>query len=297
MLLKNLGCFVRLCIGFDSQRQVSVYRLCQITDVIPWHKTYKVTDNTWSNKALKVKSGKDEMEFTMEIVSNQNVTQRYSRFVDINQEYSRYLTTLESCRVGVPFLQHIQQKVADLYQAKNYVLNNKVVNETIEKKRALKGSYLNATKEKAQLLARREHAKSHNEVEMVIKLTKKLGELEGRIASAKGSNQTVLAGISSNNRKRNRAEAHEAELRNAKAKRRRWMESVKGHTEIKSVAATEASLNPEEEASRKRLAKLVKLLRYGLNDGHAASYQTDYEKLVSRIAMEVQIELLSDSEN
>lgn len=44
-------------------------------DVVPWHKTYKVTDNAWSNKALKVKHGKAEKEFPMDIVSNQLVTQ------------------------------------------------------------------------------------------------------------------------------------------------------------------------------------------------------------------------------
>lgn len=42
---------------------------------MPWHKTYKVTDNAWSNKALKVKHGKAEKEFPMDIVSNQPVTQ------------------------------------------------------------------------------------------------------------------------------------------------------------------------------------------------------------------------------
>lgn len=71
----KIGCFVRLYIGPDPQRKVPVYRLCQITDVVPWHKTYKVTDNAWSNKALKVKHGKAEKEFPMDIVSNQNVTQ------------------------------------------------------------------------------------------------------------------------------------------------------------------------------------------------------------------------------
>ncbi|KAG2194241.1 hypothetical protein INT47_005709 [Mucor saturninus] len=286
-----IGCFVRLYIGPDPQRKVPVYRLCQITDVMPWHKTYKVTDNAWSNKALKVKHGKAEKEFPMDIVSNQNVTQ---------QEYSRYLTTLESDRVRVPSIDQIEQKAADLKQAKEYVLNDKEVNEMIEKKKVVKGSSVNAAMEKAQLLARLEHAKGHNEVEKVLKLTKELRELEERIASAEGSNQNVWADINSRNRERDRIEVHEAELRVTEARRKQLMENTKAHTAaqkaIASAAATDSSLIPDE-ASGKPLAKLVKLSKHALNVGQATSYQTDYEKLVSRVALEVHVELLDDSDD
>jgi RNA polymerase-associated protein RTF1 len=66
-----------------------VYRLCQIIDVVPWHKTYKVTDNAWSNKALKVKHGKAEKDFPMDIVSNQLVTQ-----VQYNQTYMSLINSV-----------------------------------------------------------------------------------------------------------------------------------------------------------------------------------------------------------
>jgi RNA polymerase-associated protein RTF1 len=44
----------------------------------------------------------------------------------------------------------------------------------------------------------------------------------------------------------------------------------------------------------KPLAKLVTLSKDALNVGQATSHQSDYEKLVSRVALEIRIELLED---
>jgi hypothetical protein len=136
---------------------------------------------------------------------------------------------LESDRVRVPSIDQIEQKVADLKQAREYVLNDKEVNEMIEKKRAVKGTSVNAAMEKAQLLARLEHAKAYNEVDKVLKLTKELRELEERIASA-GNNQNVWADINNRNRERDRIEVHEAELRITEARRKALLENTKAHT-------------------------------------------------------------------
>ncbi|KAG2232818.1 hypothetical protein INT48_005686 [Thamnidium elegans] len=284
-----IGCFVRLYIGPDPQKKVPVYRLCQIIDVVPWHKTYKVTDNAWSNKALKVKHGKAEKEFPMDIVSNQPVTQ---------QEYSRFLTTLESDRVRVPSIDQIEQKEADLKQAREYVLNDKEVNEMIEKKKVVKGSSLNAAMEKAQLLARLEHAKAYNEVDKVLKLTKELRELEERIASVEGSQNNVWAHINNRNRERDRIEVHEAELRVTEARRKQLLENTKAHTAAQKALENGSTADSSlllAESSGKPLAKLIHLSKDALNVGQATSYQTDYEKLVSRVALEIRIELLEDN--
>ncbi|CAO3611799.1 unnamed protein product [Mucor hiemalis] len=282
-----IGCFVRLYIGPDPVKKIPVYRLCQIVDVVSWHKTYKVTDNAWSNKALKVKHGKAEKDFPMDIVSNQLVTQ---------QEYSRYLTTSESDRVRIPSIDHIEQKAADLKQAKEYVLNDKEVNEMIEKKKAVKGASVNAAMEKAQLLARLEHAKAYNEVDQVIKLTKELREIEETIA-ASGNNNNVWADINSRNRERDRIEVHEAERRITEARRKQLLENTKAHTAsqkaLESGIAPDSSILPVETTGNS-LAKLVTLSKNALNIGHATSHQTDYEKLVSRVALEVRIELLEE---
>lgn len=177
-----------------------------------------MTDNAWSNKALKVKHGKAEKEFPMDIISNQPVTQ---------QEYTRFLTTLESDRVRIPSIDQIEQKAADLKQAREYVLNDKEVNEMIQKKRAVKGSSTNTAMEKAQLLARLEHAKAYNETDKVLKINKELKELEQRLANVEGGQQNVWADINSRNRNRDRIEVHEAERKMTEARRKALLENTK----------------------------------------------------------------------
>jgi RNA polymerase-associated protein RTF1 len=68
------------------------------------------------------------------------------------------------------------------------------------------------------------------------------------------------------------------------------------YTKLFLFSATDSSLIPAE-TSGKPLAKLVTLSKDALNVGQATSYQTDYEKLVSRVALEIHIELLEDTED
>jgi hypothetical protein len=58
-------------------------------------------------------------------------------------------------------------------------------------------------------------------------------------------------------------------------------------------SAPDSSILPVETTG-KPLAKLVTLSKNALNIGHATSHQTDYEKLVSRVALEIRIELLEE---
>ncbi|KAI8351459.1 hypothetical protein EDC96DRAFT_518670 [Choanephora cucurbitarum] len=289
-----IGCYVRLYIGPDPQKKTPVYRLCQIIDVVPWHKTYKVTENTWSNKALKVKHGKAEKDFPMDIVSNQPITQH---------EYSRFLTTLESDRVRAPTIDQIEQKAIDIKQAKEYVLNDKEVDEMIEKKKAVKGSSVNVTMEKAQLQARLEHAKAHNEVDKVIKLSKELKELEELTASNDSSQQNVWTDINSRNRERDRIEIHEAERRMTEARRKALLESTRAAAKAAKEASSkkesesiafDSSLMTEEVKGNKKLEKVATLSKSALHVGASTSHQTDYERLVSRVASEIRIELLAE---
>jgi RNA polymerase-associated protein RTF1 len=50
------------------------------------------------------------------------------------------------------------------------------------------------------------------------------------------------------------------------------------------------------KTTKKPLAKLVTLSKAALNVGEATSHQTEYEKLVSRVALEIRIELLEDDQ-
>lgn len=135
-------------------------------------------------------------------------------------------------------MDHIKQKVEDIKNAREYVLNDKEVNEMIERKRAVKGSSMNAVMEKAQLMARLQHAESNNDTEQVMKLTKELKELEERTFNAEAQKQSVWADINSRNREKDRIEAHQAELREKEARRKALLESVKAQKAAAAAATT-----------------------------------------------------------
>jgi hypothetical protein len=51
------------------------------------------------------------------------------------------------------------------------------------------------------------------------------------------------------------------------------------------------------EKSDKPLVKVFGLSKDAVNMGKATSYQTEYERLVTKVAVEIHIELLSDSDD
>lgn len=156
---------------------------------------------------------------------------------------------MESDRVRVPSIDQIEQKVADLRHAKEYVLNDKEVNEMIEKKRAVKGASVNAAMEKAQLLARLEHAKGHNETEKVLKLTKELNDLEERLANAEGRNKNLWATINSRNREQDRKDVSAAEKAISKARRAALRASQDAAAAKKAKEDEEAKKSKESEGA------------------------------------------------
>ncbi|KAL4216008.1 plus-3-domain-containing protein [Rhizopus microsporus] len=282
--------FVRIYIGQDPQKKVPVYRLCQVMEIVPWHKIYTIGENTSCNQALKLKHGKAEKIFTMDIISNQPITQH---------EYSRFIATLEHDKVRIPSMDHIKQKVEDIKNAREYVLNDKEVNEMIERKRAVKGSSMNAVMEKAQLMARLQHAESNNDTEQVMKLTKELKELEERTFNAEAQKQSVWADINSRNREKDRIEAHQAELREKEARRKALLESVKAQKAAAAAATTATTATGVasdssiivKDTSNKPLAKIVALSQGAFDVEKLSGYQTPYVRLVNKVAQEIKIEL------
>ncbi|CAO3666869.1 unnamed protein product [Rhizopus microsporus] len=282
--------FVRIYIGQDPQKKVPVYRLCQVMEIVPWHNIYTIGENTSCNQALKLKHGKAEKIFTMDIISNQPITQH---------EYSRFIATLEHDKVRIPSMDHIKQKVEDIKNAREYVLNDKEVNEMIERKRAVKGSSMNAVMEKAQLMARLQHAESNNDTEQVMKLTKELKELEERTFNAEAQKQSVWADINSRNREKDRIEAHQAELREKEARRKALLESVKAQKAAAAAATTATTATGVasdssiivKDTSNKPLAKIVALSQGAFDVEKLSGYQTPYVRLVNKVAQEIKIEL------
>ncbi|KAI8883495.1 plus-3-domain-containing protein [Backusella circina FSU 941] len=289
-----IGCFVRLYIGNDPSKKVAVYRLCQVIDIVPWHKVYKVGEGIYSNKALKVKHGKAERPFPMDIVSNQPINQ---------QEFGRFLTTLENERVKLPSLDEIEQKAKDIKHAKDYVLNDKEVDQMLAKKKAVNGSSVNAAVEKAQLLARLEHAKESNQVDDITRITREIRELEERTATLDTtSKQDIWADLNKRNRERDRIEVHEAERKLTEERRKGMLKNLQASKSKEEAelaegnTAADSSLMPNDKPN-KPMVKLFGLSKDAVNVGEATSYQTEYERLVTKVAAEIYIELEYDSDD
>ncbi|KAI8970202.1 hypothetical protein BDF20DRAFT_825710 [Mycotypha africana] len=282
-----IGCFVRLLIGADSRKE-SVYRLCEVLDVVPWHKTYKIGENTWCNRALKLKHGKAEKDFPMDILSNSPVTEH---------EYQRFLATLEYDGVRPPTIEQVEQKQEDIKQAERYVLNDKEVNEMIEKKRAVKGASVNAVMERANLLARMEHFKANNDTEGFLRVQKELKELDERIGLAPDNIQgDVWANINKQNRQRDRTEAHEVERREAEQRRKNMIESARAakqqRQQMLQVKANEPSAASDSSllsvgTNKKPALAMPKVSKAALLLGQTKNNQTEYERLVTRISKQM----------
>ncbi|KAJ8662929.1 hypothetical protein O0I10_001105 [Lichtheimia ornata] len=168
--------YVRIYIGDDSKTRSSVYRLCKVIDIVDWHKTYKISESTTCKKALLLKHGSAERAFTMDIVSNHSLSQ---------QEYTRFINTLEAEHVTLPDIEEVEHKAKDIEKAATYVLSDKEVSEMIKRKQEVAGRTINASMEQAVLLSKLEHARSMQDDQMQQEIQRELDLLKEVLDSDK----------------------------------------------------------------------------------------------------------------
>ena len=132
--------FVRVSTGDDS-----IYRLCEIVDIIETRKEYRVDDMKLVDRLLLLKYGKTEQEYKISVVSNQLVT---------NLEYNAWKTKMQEDN------QEIQtQRDAEFFQKRihdnvfNHVYTDEEVRQKVARKKARRKRRmkLNYTIEKAEL--------------------------------------------------------------------------------------------------------------------------------------------------
>ena len=90
-----VGCFVRIGIGHNQERNVPVYRIAEITDVCETAKVYNVMKHR-TNVGLRLRHGKQERVFRAQFISN-------SPFTD--SEFSKWRQTCEAEHVEIPTVQ------------------------------------------------------------------------------------------------------------------------------------------------------------------------------------------------
>ncbi|KAF8935784.1 RNA polymerase-associated protein rtf1 [Dissophora ornata] len=204
-----VGCFVRLSLGMDSNRQ-PVYRITQIVNVGKQPKIYQV-GKTMTNLTLTLKHGKAEKVFTMDIISNSSFTE---------DEFRRYESVLRNEKIDIVAQDHVENKRKDVERAKEYVLTDKEVEDIIELKKQMKQGRLNPIVHRT-ILEQQKMSQSLEEAEETERRLQELKETEMSQRDLRSDKLDVWAKLNERNRSLNRSSGREAEGRQAIAKKQK----------------------------------------------------------------------------
>ncbi|KAG0220490.1 hypothetical protein BGX31_010949 [Mortierella sp. GBA43] len=194
-----VGCYVRLSLGPDSNRQ-PVYRITEIIGVGKQSKIYQV-GSTSTNLTLTLKHGKAEKGFSMDIISNGAFTE---------DEFRRYESVLRSEKLDISTQDHVENKRKDIERAKEYVLTDKEVEAILELKRQMKQGRLNPIVHRT-ILEQQKMAQTQEEAEETERRLQELKEAELAQRSLRSNNKLdVWAKLNERNRNLNRSSGREA---------------------------------------------------------------------------------------
>ncbi|KAF9907244.1 RNA polymerase-associated protein rtf1 [Lobosporangium transversale] len=194
-----VGCFVRLLLGPDSNRQ-PVYRITEIVGVGKQSKIYPV-GKTMTNLTLTLKHGKAEKAFTMDIISNSNFTE---------DEFRRYESVLKAEKVDMATMDHVENKRRDIEHAKDYVLTAKEVEEILELKKQMKQGRLNPVVHRT-ILEQQKMSQSQEDAEETERRLQELKRAEIAQKDMRSDKLDVWAKLNERNRNLNRSSGREAE--------------------------------------------------------------------------------------
>ncbi|KAI8059854.1 hypothetical protein BC940DRAFT_323675 [Gongronella butleri] len=268
------GSFVRLYIGTNPKsNNEAVYRLCEVVGIEPWHKMYKISSGVMCNRGIRVKHGKSEKVFPMDIISNSAVTQ---------DEYDRYLKTLDVERVRAPTVEQVDAKSAEISKAKEYVLNDQEVAAMVARKKEVTGASANVAMERAELLARLAHAQAHGDADQVHKVSSRLNELDAINESRQDGNvdnqQRIWEDINRRNRERDKIESTQVEKKLAEERRKALQMAMKKQQQQQEQAGDDAAALTDAPKSDNAMSAIIMV--------------ASYEELVRSAAKEIQIELI-----
>ena len=116
-----VGCFARIGIGHNKEKNVPVYRVAEITDVCETAKVYDVMKSR-TNIGLRMRHGKQERVFRAQFISNQPFTET---------EFQKWRQTCELEHVEMPSNQVIAKRlyiiIFYIYHIYYYIQHRKVL--------------------------------------------------------------------------------------------------------------------------------------------------------------------------
>ena len=152
-----VGCYVRIGIGQNTERNIPVYRIAEVTDVCETAKVYNVM-NTRTNIGLKLRHGKHERVFRAQFISNSPFTE---------SEFTKWRATCETEHVELPTIQHCDDKAESIRKALTYRYSSADVDKILASKEKFSKHPHNYAMTKAKLQKEREQHLDNGNQEQV----------------------------------------------------------------------------------------------------------------------------------
>ncbi|KAH8262594.1 hypothetical protein KR026_001249, partial [Drosophila bipectinata] len=161
------GCFVRVNIGFVGLANVN--RIYQIVGLHQDRKVYRLGGKS-TNLILHLRYGVQECPSSMDVVSNQPVTQ---------DEFYMWSGTWQCDLKFLPLVSEIAKKQEDIVNAMQYEFTEEDVVKLIQSKRQTAPKRVTLAYKKVCLFMERDQALGQNDMEKVQSIDKEIQELDG----------------------------------------------------------------------------------------------------------------------
>merc|ERR1719494_1803941 len=165
-----VGCFARIGIGHNKEKNVPVYRVAEITDVCETAKVYDVMKSR-TNIGLRMRHGKQERVFRAQFISNQPFSET---------EFQKWKQTCEAEHVEMPTNQIVAEKEVAIQKALQYRFSSYDVDKILASKEKFSKHPHNYAMTKTKLLKEKGQAEDEGNTELKEKLESQLAELEER---------------------------------------------------------------------------------------------------------------------
>jgi len=195
-----VGCFVRIGIGNNPEKNVPIYRVAEISDVCETAKVYDVMKSR-TNIGLRLKHGKNSKVFRAQFISNQPFT---------DSEFNKWKETCLTEHVDLPTFKHVDEKVANINTALTYRFSSTDVDKILASKEKFAKGPKNYAMAKAKLKKDKVNAQVEGNAKLVEEIDVKLAELEERaemLDKARTGSLSNISFINDRNRRSNVARA------------------------------------------------------------------------------------------
>lgn len=207
------GCFVRVNIGMNQDKQTFTYRVCQVKKVVASNKPYTFLNRT-VDESLLVAHGSSEKVFEMGICSDKPVTE---------EEFRWWKSVMRKKNLTVPSVKSIDRKLATLVEMQKRSLTPEELDEIIKRRQTLsKGSLgANTVIEKSVLQQKRQVALEAGDFAQVDSIDTQIAAVDRLLnRGTKRAEIDRLAKVNERNRIANMNEIRRAEVISQEARRK-----------------------------------------------------------------------------